>query len=171
MLVSTKEMLLKAQNEKYALGAFNVYNLEGALSVIQAAQDLASPVILQILPSALKIGGSILIKLCLEAGNNAKVPVAVHLDHCSSTGIITSALHSGINSVMADGSMLDYNENIEFTRRIVNLSSQFGTGVEGELGRLTGIEDGYSISDYEEQLTQPEQAKEFIEKTDIHIKF
>ncbi len=167
MLVNTKDMLVKAKLERYAIGAFNIYNLEGALSVIQAAQDLESPVMLQVLPSALIIGGSTLIQLCLEAGRGAKVPVSVHLDHCTATGIISSALDAGISSVMADGSMLDFESNINFTKRIVRLSDQFNAGVEAELGRLTGEEDGYNISDYKEKLTQPEQAKEFVDTTKV----
>lgn len=167
MLVNTKDMLLKARNEKYAVGAFNVYNLEGALSVIQAASELESPVILQILPSALMIGGSTLVRLCLEAGKSASIPVSVHLDHCESIDIITSTLDAGISSVMADGSMLDFESNVNFTKRIVRVSSRFNAGVEAELGRLTGVEDGYNISDYKEKLTRPEQAEKFAEKTQI----
>lgn len=167
MLVHTKNMLFEAKDGKYALGAFNVYNLEGALSVIQAAQDMESPVILQILPSALEIGGSTLIRLCLEAGKSAKIPVAVHLDHCSSKEIISSALDAGISSVMADGSMLDFEANINFTQKIVSLSHQFNAGVEAELGRLTGEEDKTIISGLKEKLTQPEQAKEFAQITNV----
>lgn len=92
MLFKILHMLLKAKQEKFAIGAFNVYNLEGALAVIQAAQEMRSPVMLQILPQALALGKTPLIRLCLDAGKKASIPVAVHLDHCSSKSQIEMAL-------------------------------------------------------------------------------
>ncbi len=91
----------------YAVGGFNIYNLEGALAVISAAEELDSPVILQILPSALDIGGTGLIAMCLELAQQSLVPVAVHLDHCSSAERIDIAIAAGLTSVMADGSALE----------------------------------------------------------------
>lgn len=167
MLMPTHLMLLTARQKKYAVGAFNVYNMEGALSVIQAAEELKSPVMLQILPSALAIGGIPFIKLCLEAGKKAKIPVAVHLDHCNSEQEIKTSLKSGILSVMADGSNLPFEKNLEFTKRMVFLASQYSAGVEGELGKLSGTEDGLSISDRESRLTDPEEAVTFAEKSNV----
>lgn len=114
-------------------GAFNVYNLEGALAVTQAAEELKSPVILQVLPSALEIGGKTLVKLCLEAGKSAAVPVSVHLDHCSSPDLMHLALSAGVSSVMADGSMHDQDTNIRFTRQMVQLAETFTADVDAEL--------------------------------------
>jgi len=167
MLVQTRFMLSKATQENYAVGAFNVYNLEGALSVIHAAQELNSPVIIQILPSALALGGTPLISLCLEAGKTASVPVSVHLDHCSKQKEIYMALTAGISSVMADGSMLDYEDNILFTKKIVKMASKCSAGVEGELGRLSGSEDGLSTEETKAKMTQPSQADNFIEQTKV----
>ena len=106
MLVSTAKLLQQAQNDGYAIGAFNVYTLEGVRAITVAAESLNSPVMLQVLPSAMELGGSPLIALCLEACRAASVPMAVHLDHCNSEDVITKALGSGISSVMADGSHL-----------------------------------------------------------------
>lgn len=167
MLVATFDMLLKARQEKYAVGAFNVYNLEGALSVVAAATDLESPVFIQVLPSALEIGGSALIHLCLEAGRTSNVPIAVHLDHCSSNTSISMALNAGISSVMADGSAESFETNVNFTKKIVTLANGYHAGVEAELGRLSGSEDGLDAKDYQSRLTQPEQAKSFVEMTKI----
>ena len=167
MLVNTRDMLFAARQHKYAVGAFNVYNLEGALSVVNAAQELKSPVILQVLPTALDIGGAALIHLCRKAGASVSVPVAVHLDHCSSPEDIRFALEAGVSSTMADGSMQEFDANIRFTRNIVSLASRFNAGVEGELGRLSGQEDGLTIEKFHARLTQPEQAEYFVEHTRV----
>ncbi len=133
MLIPTRKLLAHARRDTYAVGAFNVYNLEGALAVTQAAEELKSPVILQVLPSALEIGGKTLVKLCLEAGKSAAVPVSVHLDHCSSPDLMHLALSAGVSSVMADGSMHDQDTNIRFTRQMVQLAETFTADVDAEL--------------------------------------
>lgn len=166
MLKNIGELLRTARKEKYAVGAFNVYNLEGALAVIQGAEELSSPVIVQILPSALEIGGRTLIRLCLSAGEQANVPVGVHLDHCSRRGDIFMALENGMLSVMADGSALEFENNIAFTKDIVALARQYAAGVEGELGRITGTEDGVAIC-RETLMTDPAQAECFVQGTGV----
>jgi tagatose 1,6-diphosphate aldolase GatY/KbaY len=167
MLIDTGELLNHARQNKYAVGGFNIYNLEGGLAVISAAEELDSPVILQILPSALDIGGTGLIAMCLEIAEKSLAPVAVHLDHCSSAERIDMAITAGLTSVMADGSALDYQENIQFTRAVVSKSVLVDGTVEAELGRLSGEEDGLSIADREAQLTDPDQAADFVDKTGI----
>ncbi len=167
MLTSTQKILARARDKGYAVGAFNVYNLEGALAVVRAASELKSPVILQVLPSALILGGSALIHLCLEAGRSAPVPVAVHLDHCPSKTDIQKALDAGISSVMADGSMLEFEDNLNFTREMSGLATRALAGVEGELGRITGKEDGMTAHDLEARMTDPDQAAEFARETGI----
>jgi tagatose 1,6-diphosphate aldolase GatY/KbaY len=167
MLIDTSELLNHARHNKYAVGAFNIYNLEGGLAVISAAEELESPVILQILPSALDIGGSGLTAMCLELAEKSLVPVAVHLDHCSSIKRIELAIAAGLTSIMADGSALDYRENIEFTRAIVNKCVAVDGTVEAELGKLSGEEDGLSVAEREAQLTDPDQAADFVDKTGI----
>ncbi len=167
MLADTIVLLQHARRHGYAVGAFNIYNLEGAIAVVQAAEEMNSPVILQLLPKALELGGKPLIVMCLELGRQSTVAVAVHLDHCSSPARIECALHSGLTSIMADGSDLEYDANIRFTRKMVALADSFNGSVEAELGRLSGEEDGLSLSHRKAQLTKPDQAADFIAKTGI----
>lgn len=169
MLSNTQTLLIKAQRGGYAVGAFNIYNLEGALAVIQTAEELKSPVILQILPSGLSIGGKALVSLCLELASGASVPVSVHLDHCSSCETIFYALDCGFSSVMADGSDLSFDDNVRFTSEIISVSRTryCPAAVEAELGKLTGEEDGISVDRRASSLTSPEQAKRFVELTHV----
>ena len=167
MLTSTPQLLQQAQRGGYAVGAFNVYTLEGVQAVTAAANALQSPVMLQILPRALEMGGTPLIALCLEACRTASVPMAVHLDHCSSEEIIATALNAGMSSVMADGSHLDYEENVAFTRRVAKTAHDQSRAVEAELGRLSGTEDGLTVAAYEALLTDPDQAKDFVNRTAV----
>ena len=136
MQVPFEHMLCQARQGGYAVGAFNIYNLEGALAVIQAAKELNSPVIIQVLPSALAVGGGALISLCRAAAEHTPTPVAVHLDHCSSRQTIITAIEYGVGSVMADGSSLTFEDNIRFTASIVQTARRFQAGVEAELGSL-----------------------------------
>ncbi|MBW4623802.1 MAG: class II fructose-bisphosphate aldolase [Cyanosarcina radialis HA8281-LM2] len=165
MLTSTLELLETARRNIYAIGAFNVYNLEGVQAVIKAAEVNCSPVMLQIHPSALKYGGSSLVALCLEAARTAAVPMSVHLDHSTSADAIRLALEAGMSSVMADGSHLPYEENLNFTRAMAQLARDRGAVVEAEIGRISGTEDGLSISEKEAKMTDPKQAGEFVRAT------
>ena len=169
MLANTHSLLKTARKHGYAVGSFNIYNLEGAAAVVRAAEEMVSPVILQILPSALEIGGKPLVSLCLEMAASASVPVSVHLDHCNCRETIYFALDCGISSVMADGSDLDFEENITFTQDIVSVSkTRYCNGsVEAELGKLSGEEDGRLIDSHEASMTSADQAKLFVEKTNI----
>ncbi len=167
MLQATAEMLQKARSDGYAVGAFNIYNMEGALAVLQTAERLQSPVILQLLPRALQIGGNPLIAFCRRAAQDVQVPVAVHLDHCPDAQLIEMAIGGGISSVMADGSHLPLAENIAFSRRIVALAKTLKIGVEGELGRLSGEEDGIAALEAQGKMTEPEEAARFTEETGV----
>ena len=167
MLVSTTDILNRAREGGYAVGAFNVYNLEGARAVVVAAEAERSPAMLQILPNALKHGGLPLVALCLAAAGEASVPMAVHLDHSSSVDDIQIALEAGLTSIMADGSGLPFVENVAFTRQMVDLVHRQGGIVEAELGRLTGTEDGLTIPERETKLTDPGEAADFIAQTGI----
>lgn len=167
MLTSTVDLLNAARAGGYAIGAFNVYNLEGARAVVAAAEAEHSPAMLQILPKALKYGGPPLVALCLTAAQEASVPMAVHLDHSSSPNDIQAALDTGLTSVMADGSHLSYPDNVTFTRQMADLAHEMGGIVEAELGRLTGTEDGLTVPEYESRLTNPDQAVEFVKETGI----
>ena len=169
MIVPTSRLLQAAQAERYAIGAFNVYNMEGVKAVFAAAEAENSPVILQLHPSALRYGGVPLVSLSIEAARQSSVPAVVHLDHSTSIADIQTALRFGFNSVMADGSHLDFQQNLDFTRKIVELAHTQNILVEAELGRLSGTEDGLSVADYEARLTDPALAAEFSQTTGIDL--
>jgi tagatose 1,6-diphosphate aldolase GatY/KbaY len=167
MLTSTHTLLAHAQAGGYAIGAFNVYNYEGVRAVLEAAEQAKSPVMLQLHPQALKYGGAALVALCLEAAKSAIVPVSTHLDHSSSEQDIRQALKVGLNSIMADGSHLAYNENIAFTARMSVLAHEKNGFVEAELGRLSGTEDGMTIAEWQARLTDPATAAEFVSQARV----
>lgn len=167
MLTSTLELLQTARRNAYAIGAFNVYNLEGVRAVVEAAEALQSPAILQLHPSALGYGKSPLIALCLEAAKSAKVPMSVHLDHSTSPRDIKAALDAGMKSIMADGSPMDYAQNLAFTREMTELAHSCGAIVEAEIGRISGTEDGLTVAEYEAKMTDPVQAAEFVAATRV----
>ncbi len=165
MLSTTIALMQEARENGYALGAFNVYNLEGVRAVVAAAEMERSPAIIQIHPSAFRHGGIPLVSLCLAAAREASVPMAVHLDHSNSPDDIRAALAAGLTSVMADGSGLSYAENVAFTREMAALIHEHGGTLEAELGRLAGTEDGLTVEEYEARLTDPGQATDFVART------
>lgn len=167
MLTTVLDLMMKARTGGYSVGAFNVYNFEEVKGVISAAEEVDSPVILQMLPGALELTGNGLIKLCQVAASESTVPVAVHLDHCTSAETIQSVLTAGLDSAMADGSHLDFDGNMAFTRDMVRLAERHGAMVEGELGRLTGSEDDWIVEAYEACLTDPARAEQFVAETGV----
>ncbi len=167
MLVPMKELVKAAHQGGYAVGGFNVYNLEGAMAVVRAAEASHAPVILQIHDGAFNYGGTMLMALCKAAAAAAKVPIAVHMDHISSAETIQLALDNGITSIMADGSHLPFEGNVAFSRQMAELVHQHGGSVEAELGRLAGTEDGLSVSEMEAHMTDPSQAADFIQRTGV----
>ncbi|MEL6438797.1 MAG: class II fructose-bisphosphate aldolase [Cyanobacteria bacterium J06621_8] len=167
MLTSTKELLEAAQKKSYAIGAFNLYNLEGAKAVVNAAEAAKSPAIIQILPQVFDFGGTPLIKLFLEAADSAKVPMSVHLDHCGDRSIIKTALEAGVQSILADGSTLSFAENLAFTREMTLIAHAQGAAVEAEVGRISGTEDGMTVAEKEAKMTDPEQAEEIVKETGV----
>ncbi|PSB18355.1 ketose-bisphosphate aldolase [Phormidesmis priestleyi ULC007] len=167
MLSSTRELLETAQRNIYAIGAFNVYNLEGVKAVIGAAEAEQSPAMLQLHPSALVYGGFPLVSLCLEAARSSTMPIAVHLDHSTSADDIRMALDSGMLSIMADGSHLPYEQNVTFTKEMTQWAHEKGAIVEAEIGRISGTEDGLSVAEKEAKMTDPDQAVEFIKATKV----
>uniref|UniRef100_A0A0E0LA58 Ketose-bisphosphate aldolase class-II family protein n=1 Tax=Oryza punctata TaxID=4537 RepID=A0A0E0LA58_ORYPU len=164
---SAKELLLNAENGGYAIGAFNVYNLEGIDAVVSAAEAEKSPAILQVHPSALKQGGVPLVSCCIAAAEHASVPITVHYDHGTSKSDLLQALEMGFDSIMVDGSHLPLGKNILYTRSISSLAHTKGMLVEAELGRLSGTEDGLTVEEYEARFTDVAQAAEFIDETGI----
>jgi tagatose 1,6-diphosphate aldolase GatY/KbaY len=167
MLASTLDLLEAARAGGYAIGGFNVYNLEGARAVVAAAEGERSPAMLQIHPGALAHGGAPLIALCMEAARGARVPFAVHLDHSDSSDAIRAALEAGVSSIMADGSHLPYEQNLAFAGAMAELAHARGAAVEAELGRLSGSEDGLTVPEYEARLTDPEQAADFVARAGL----
>ncbi len=165
MLHNTLDLLRAGQRRGFAVGAFNVYNLEGVRAVVAAAEASRSPAILQVHPAALAQSGRALLALCLAAAQDAAAPVSVHLDHATSEEEIRLALEQGLSSVMFDGSALRLEENLRRTRDMAQLAHDRGAALEAELGRLSGSEDELSIPEYEEKLTDPAQAAQFVEST------
>jgi tagatose 1,6-diphosphate aldolase GatY/KbaY len=165
-LVTTREMLLDAQGRGYAVGAFNVENMEMAQAVIAAARAQRAPVILQTTAGTLTYAGpgtyrAMVASLAAGAG----VPVAMHLDHGDSYDLAARCLMAGYTSVMIDGSRLSFEENIALTRRVVELASLLGVPVEAELGTVGGKEDG--LKDAGCQYTEPDKAAVLVERTGI----
>jgi tagatose 1,6-diphosphate aldolase GatY/KbaY len=167
MLTSLHELLQAAKASNYAIGAFNVYNLEGIKAVVDAAEAEHSPVILQLHPSAFRFHGGALLVACLEAVRCSTVPMLVHLDHATATADIEWALNHGIPSIMADGSQRSPAENVDFTGRMATLARRHKAAVEAELGRLSGTEDGLSVPEYEARLTDPQMAVDFVQQTGV----
>jgi tagatose 1,6-diphosphate aldolase GatY/KbaY len=161
MLVSIADLLGLAVRQEFAIGAFNIYNMEGALAVVRAAEAVQGPAILQLHPAAFRQSPSVLTAMCKAAAENAKVPISLHLDHATSHPEIKCALEKGFSSVMFDGSSLPVEENLQRTRAVAVLAHEHGAVIEAELGRLTGSEDGLGVPDYEEKLTDPNQAAQF----------
>lgn len=165
-LVTSKGMLLDAQKGNYAVGAFNVENMEMVMAVVEAAQEMQSPVILQTTPSTVRYAGFNLYYANVKAvAERATVPVALHLDHGSSFELAVQALREGYTSIMIDGSQLPWEENTGLTRRVVEVCRPCRVPVEAELGCVGGKEDGRSSRN--SGLTSPAQAAEFVDKTGI----
>ena len=167
MLVSTKSILEKAQAQKYAVAAFNIYNLEGIISVVNAAEQIEAPVILQLHSATSNLWGLELASLCLSAANKSKVDISVHFDHASSEETINQAINLGIKSIMVDGSFMGYQDNIDFTQFHTKKIHSINGFVEAELGRLSGIEDGLSVPEKNARMTNPEQLFDFCSNTKI----
>lgn len=165
-LVTSKEMLLDAQKGNYAVGAFNVENMEMVMAVVEAAQEMQSPVILQTTPSTVKYAGLNLYYANIKAAaERASVPVALHLDHGDSFELAVQALREGYTSIMIDGSHLPLGGNIKLVRRVVEACHPCKVPVEAELGCVGGKED--DLVNHCAGLTEPEQAVEFVQQTGI----
>ena len=167
-VVTTKEMFRKAYDGGYAIGAFNVNNMEIIQGITEAAAELNSPLILQISKGARKYAKhTYLMKLIEAAVIETDLPIAVHLDHGDSFELCKQCVDGGFSSVMIDGSHLPFEENVALTRRVVEYAHSKGVVVEGELGRLEGIEEHVSVSAEDASYTQPEQVEEFVDRTGV----
>ena len=167
-LVTTKEMFRKAYEGGYAIGAFNVNNMEIVQGITEAAQLEQAPVILQVSAGARKYAKHIyLTKLVEAAVADTDVPIALHLDHGDGFEICKDCIDGGFTSVMIDGSKLSFEENIAVTRKVVEYAHDHGVMVEGELGKLAGIEDAVNVSEADAQFTNPAEVEEFVSRTGV----
>lgn len=167
MFVTNKEILFPAMAKGYAVGAFNISNLESLLAVVEASAEERSPVIVAVTPSSIKYAGlEYLVGMVKTATESASVPMSLHLDHGKDVETVLKCIDAGFTSVMIDGSRLNFEENMSLTKRVVNLAHSKGVSVEGELGRLMGIEES-TVEEKEAILTDPNAAKEFVEQTGV----
>ena len=165
-LVTTKSILKKAQEEKYAIGAFNVENMEMVMAVISAAEEMNAPVIMQTTPSTVKYAGlDYFLANVKVAASHAKVPVVMHLDHGSSFELAAQAFRAGYTSIMIDGSHSRFEDNIKISKAVVDMCKPAGIAVEAELGKVGGKEDDLDGGDG--GFTDPQEAKEFVERTGV----
>lgn len=167
-LVTTKEMFKKAYEGKYAVGAFNVNNMEIIQGIVDAAKEEKSPIILQVSAGARKYAKHIyLMKLVEAAVEDSGLPIALHLDHGDDFEICKSCIDGGFTSVMIDGSKHSFEENIALTKRVVEYAHERGVVVEAELGKLAGVEDDVKVEAKDAIYTNPDQAVEFVQRTGV----
>lgn len=167
-LVTSTEMFRKAYEGGYAVGAFNVNNMEIIQGITEAAAETRSPLILQVSAGARKYAKHIyLMKLVEAAIADTDLPICLHLDHGENFEICKSCIDGGFTSVMIDGSKHTFEENIRITREVVEYAHAHGVVVEGELGRLAGIEDAVQVSEEDSSYTRPEEVEEFVNKTGV----
>ena len=167
-LVTSTEMFKKAYEGGYAIGAFNVNNMEIVQGITEAAKEVNSPLILQVSAGARKYAKHVyLMKLIEAAIEDTDLPICVHLDHGDSFDICKSCIDGGFTSVMIDGSKYSFEENIELTKKVVDYAHARGVVVEGELGKLAGIEDDVNVSDEDAQFTNPAEVEEFVTRTGV----
>ena len=165
-LVTTKEMFKKSMEEGFAIGAFNVNNMEIIQAIVDAAESQNSPVILQASSSAIKYARiNYLMKMVEAATEKSNIPIAIHLDHGPDFETCKMCIDAGFTSVMIDGSKYDFEENVALTKKVVDYAHERGVVVEAELGKLAGIEDEVNVSEADAMFTDPDQAKEFVERT------
>jgi fructose-bisphosphate aldolase class II len=166
--VTSKEMFKKAYEGKYAVGAFNVNNMEIIQGIMEAAQQEQSPLILQVSAGARKYAKQVyLIKLVEAAMEDTGLDVCLHLDHGADFDICKACVDGGFSSVMIDGSKYPFEENIALTKRVVEYAHDKGVVVEAELGKLAGVEDAVKVQGHEATYTDPDQAVEFVERTGV----
>ena len=169
MLVTTKEMFEKSMKEGFAIGAFNVNNMELIQGIVDAAAENNSPVILQASSSAIKYARINYLMKMVEAAveEHPNIPIAIHLDHGPDFETCKMCVDNGFTSVMFDGSKYDFEENIRLTKEVVDYAHAHGVVVEAELGKLAGIEDDVNVSASDAMYTDPAQAEEFVRRTGV----
>jgi len=164
-----KEMLQRARNEKYAVGAFEFWSLDSAQAVVESAAELGLPAILQAGLLECEFAGGVknLYRIAQMTADAFPVPVALHLDHAEDYDFVRSALDAGFTSVMIDASMMPFDENVRITQKVVEAAHPYGASVEAELGKLAGSEGSLSVREEEAAQTDPEKAQSFVEQTGV----
>jgi len=165
---TNKELLTLAKKGNYAVGAFNINNLEILQAVVSAGEAEKSPAIIAVSEGAIQYAGfPFIVSMVRTASDQTSIPLSLHLDHGKDLEIIRSCIDNGFTSVMIDGSHLELEENIAITRKVVDWAKKKSVSVEAELGRLKGIEDKASVSEREAILTDPQAAEEFVKRTEV----
>ena len=168
-LVNTKEMFKKAYDGGYAIGAFNINDMEIIQGIMSACAELKAPVILQVSSSGRKYAHPAYLVKMVEAAvkENPDIPVALHLDHGPSFEMCKACIDDGFTSVMFDGSAKPYEENVEEARRVVEYAHKYNVTVEAELGKLAGVEDDVKVEDDKAQFTDPDEVQDFVTRTGV----
>jgi len=162
------DMLKKAQAGKYAVGAFNILDYTSFKAVVQSAEELGAPVIVQTsVKTVVFWGHRAVINWAHELAESASIPVALHLDHCKDVDYIGSCIDAGWTSVMIDASAKPFDENLELSRRVVDMAKPHNVSVEAELGAIGGVEDDISVTDDDARLADPEKARIFCREIEI----
>ncbi|KAF2109636.1 fructose-bisphosphate aldolase [Lophiotrema nucula] len=165
----TWQIIHNARKGGYAVGGFCVYNTEGVLAVIKAAERCRSPALIQFFPWTMHFQGPAFIEFAWKRARAASVPIAIHLDHCLKPTDADLALECAFDSIMVDGSMFEEEENIKYVKSVVDRARAEGITIEAELGRMEGGEDGLPKIDLESVWTDPEKAKRFVQETGVHF--
>ncbi|HOB92209.1 MAG: class II fructose-1,6-bisphosphate aldolase [Bacillota bacterium] len=167
-LVNPLSFVQKAREKRVAIAAFNVHNMETIQAVVEGAAEERSPVIVQTTPGTLEHAGIEYLAACVRVASDLwDIPVALHLDHCSSFETIVKCIRHGYTSVMIDGSKLPYEQNVEIVKKVVEVAHSVGVAVEAELGTVGGTEDDVIVDERETAYTVPEEAKRFVEATRV----
>lgn len=167
-LVTSVEMFKKAYEQGYAIGAFNVNNMEIIQGITEAAAEVQAPLILQVSSGARKYANhTYLMKLVEAALIETNLPICLHLDHGDTFELCKSCVDGGFTSVMIDGSHHSFEDNVKLTKQVVEYAHAHGAVVEGELGRLAGVEDDVNVSDEDSSYTRPEEVEEFVSRTGV----
>lgn len=167
-LVNPLNFIKKAQKKGVAVASFNIHNMETIQAVVEGAAEERAPVIIQTTPGTLKHAGIPYISACVKAASEIyNIPIALHVDHCSSYQTIIQCIRYGYTSVMVDGAELPYEENVALVKKVVETAHYAGVAVEGEIGRIGGTEDDMTVDEREATLTVPREAKDFVDATGI----
>jgi tagatose 1,6-diphosphate aldolase GatY/KbaY len=167
-LTNMKEMLQKASKKKYAIGAFNILDYNSMKAVVDGAEELNAPVIIQTSVKTVDLWGhKAVVAWAKELCENTNVPIALHLDHCKDIDFIKRCIEHGWTSVMIDASSKPYDENVSLTKQIVNMAKPHNISVEAELGAIVGVEDDIHVNEQDAHLADPDQSEEFCRQLDI----